>query len=110
MKKTFFIVLMIFALHLIFAGSCATGEASFQTKNSFGTTVEFDGGTAFCTYDQDVKAESFSQETTCSFTVKQDDVIYQCEKIKLSSINKDFKLETNCTVILDLRAKKHQGA
>ena len=99
MKRLIFIfALVIFA---VMAFACA----SFSSSNKIGTQVEFDGGTALCVYDQDVKAESFGQNTTCSFTVKQGDVVYQCEKIKLSSINKDFKLETNCSIILDLREK-----
>jgi hypothetical protein len=97
MKRLFFIfALLIFA---VVASACA----SLSGSKKIGTQVKFDGGTALCVHDQDAKAKSFTQEKTCSFTVKKDDVIYQCEKVKLSSIDKNFKLETNCTVILDLR-------
>lgn len=103
MKKHIFIFMLAL---VVFA--CVSACASFSSSNKIGTTVEFDGGTAFCVYDQDVESGSFSQETTCGFTVKKDDVVYQCEKIKLSSINKDFKLETNCAVILDMKNENTQ--
>jgi len=101
MRKLIF--MLVFVLFV-----CVTACASFKSSNKIGAQVEFDGGTAFCTYDQDVKADSFSTETTCSFIVKKNDVIYQCEKIRLSGINKDFKLETNCEVILDMNSEKDQ--
>lgn len=103
MRKLIFIFMLAL---VVFA--CVSACASFSSSNKIGTQVEFDGGTAFCTYDQDVKTESFSQDTTCSFTVKAGDVIYQCEKIKLANINKAFSLETNCAVILDMKNKTTQ--
>ena len=102
MKRSLFILIFLFAF-CFFIGACATGNASFSTENRIGATVEFDGGSAFCSYDQDVSKGEFGQETTCSFTVKAGDKIYECSKIKLSSFGKDFKLETDCTLILDLK-------
>ncbi|MGI6394521.1 MAG: hypothetical protein ACOX2F_07320 [bacterium] len=95
MKKLIFILaLLIFAL----IASCAN-------FSKIGTRIEFDGGTAFCVHDETGDTTS---ETTCSFTIKHNEVIYQCDKISLKKLNKDFKLETNCTVILDLRTKDNR--
>lgn len=97
MKKLIFILaLLIFAL----IASCAN-------FSRVGTQIEFDGGTAFCVHDE---TGDTSSETTCSFTIKHNEVIYQCDNISLKRLNKDFKLETNCSVVLDLRESNNYFA
>jgi len=93
---------MMFA---VFMFACESANFKFEDHGKIGVQVEFDSGTAFCAYDQDlrIKETKIDAELTCSFTAKKDDVVYSCEKIKLSKIDKTFKLEKECLVILDLR-------
>jgi len=107
MKKTFFILIFIVFAALLFE-SCAT-PPKLENESKVGVTVKYDddsedGGSVFCIFDGDWDpTKLFSQETTCGFQVQKGDFIFQCDKIKLSSFGKDFKLEENCSVIMDLR-------
>lgn len=108
MKKSLFL-LLLFLVVAVVAVSCASSgkRATFQSENQIGVEVhDVDGNSFFCAYDQKISSGQFSQESTCSFTAKKGGVVYGCEKLKLSNIGKDFRLETHCSIIIDLNEEQ----
>lgn len=107
MKRLIFIALAVFML-MAFTTSCASG-GSFSVENKIGVQVSVgEDLTAFCVFDEIVESKDLNGDITCSFTAKVENRIYQCDKIKLSKLDKDFKLETDCKVILDLSKEKNE--
>lgn len=94
-------IILFFVLAMIFV-ACAGYQIKTDNKIGIGGTDKA-GNSYFCTYDQEVKKEEFDFEATCSMTVKTENGIFDCEKISLEKIGKDFNIETDCKLILDLK-------
>lgn len=98
MKRMMFML----AMTILFV-SCASTQFKFEDSGKIGVQVTIDEeNSAFCVFDANVSKEALNTETTCSFTAKKGNKIFACDKIKLSNFGKSFKLETDCTMILDL--------
>ena len=107
MKRILFLFIMLLFVGM-FTG-CASG-GSFSMDNKIGVEVKVsEESSFFCLFDTKVEGKTFSEDLTCSGAVKVKNVIYDCKKIMVSSIGKDFKLETNCTIVADVSANNQKS-
>ena len=99
MRKTFF----LFAIMLFVSFSCITGQAKL------GQEYQVDGTDVFCAEEFSVAPGEVKAKARCSFTAEKDGVIYSCKNIELSNLNKDFKFDVSCEVVIDKNKKAEVG-
>ena len=98
--------IMIFLALAVILTACA-GYQFKKADNKIGIGgTDKAGNSYFCAYDQEVEKEEFDFEMTCSMTVKTEKGIFECEKISLEKIGKDFEIETDCKLILAIPREK----
>jgi len=101
MKKIVFVCILALALV-----ACA-GYSLKVSDNKIGIGgTDKAGNSYFCTYDQKVESGKYDFTGTCSMTVKTKNGIFDCEKISLEKIGKDFEIETDCKVLIDFSEKE----
>ena len=96
MKK---LVFMVIAMLMFFVlSSCASGDYKIMHEGKTDVKIKFRGQEIDCSYEDEVSSENFAQTALCSFKVITSIGTYACSKIKMTSLDKNFDLETECAI------------
>lgn len=118
MRKLFLVFMAV--LFIAVMASCSAAASIKKGEQSIGIELcDKSGDCFFCAYDEQESKEIVAggqpadpleeKSLTCSFTAKVGDQIYECDKLRLSSLDmKNFVLDQSCKIILDLKNENTQ--